>query len=1038
MAKKFVLAIQDLNGNRLCTLQDSTIEQNGAAHDISISKETMGWKEIQFTISCKDADGNDNYRWDYLKNENLVHLWEDNYRDVYCIKVPKEIHEASKMQIVVACNHISEELKTKNLYKYFDDDNGIDNCENLIRAALKGSGWKLIACDTFLESDGVTEKVRSYSCDTKTGSFNMINEICALFDARPIFHGYDRTVEIKAKSNTDGYMEVLFGKNADKIHRTPDSSNIVTRLYVEGEYGDFGYVGIDEVNPTGLPFILNFDYYKELGLFTDEHQAIVDKYLIDYKTTRDAISTDTAENLKKERELTDLIGEFSQALYTVADGEIVEDSLIKGFNTANSDATIHDDDLIVVVQEDGKYEYIEYQIGAPLQCVYAIKFVPAITGSLAALEDIIKASEKSKETYLEKLNKFLRKNNADEIAIEDLYTIYGTDDLNIVGNEDFDLSGIEEEIYKNKTVLEYVSSIGKSINSIEDNEKLKNDSMLNAIQLMKDIDALNITIAQNQDLLDTINDDFAIAMGTMLRDGYYSDTNYVPGQEQSLQNDSVEISKQLAYPKNKYDINILNLSRLDKYADEEFKLAQAIRIYDDSIKINDHGIVSKIIIYPDNPKKDNVQVETDLLNIGNKTFASILERVTQLAEQVRINKDVYKRAAVISKEGMFDTEMLQGSIDVMRTQLLSSASNWKTDEKGNVLFESLDGLSAMMLCGNGFMIANSKTESGAWDWSTFGTGDGFSADMITTGFLSASRIEAGTITVEHLESEVGKNLDISSNESITMVAGKIDEMDETVRLAEQKMTPEGICTMVQESSGTENDIAKTIISADSIKDYVITEDNISEHVMTAEEIVDTVKSDDEVSTAIQESGKIAWIIQDGEDSSTMTLTDDAVNVISESINLNASEQFNVLVGDVNDVYTKQEATSEKISWIIESGESSSEMVLTEDMLNATARDINLKVNNEFNVIAENQKWFTFNKDGLIICRPAYIDEETGETVPTSIWSTVTDETGYHIRNATVPGYVGSFYKDRLKVDTIEMGDTLIRKMDDGGIAFFGM
>ena len=271
----------------------------------------MGWKEIQFTISCKDADGNDNYRWDYLKNENLVHLWEDDYRDVYCIKVPKEIHEASKMQIVVACNHISEELKTKNLYKYFDDDNGIDNCENLIRAALKGSGWKLIACDTFLESDGVTEKVRSYSCDTKTGSFNMINEICALFDARPIFHGYDRTVEIRAKSNTDGYMEVLFGKNADKIHRTLDSSNIVTRLYVEGEYGDFGYVGIDEVNPTGLPFILNFDYYKELGLFTDEHQAIVDKYLIDYKTTRDAISTDTAENLKKERELTDLIGEFS-------------------------------------------------------------------------------------------------------------------------------------------------------------------------------------------------------------------------------------------------------------------------------------------------------------------------------------------------------------------------------------------------------------------------------------------------------------------------------------------------------------------------------------------------------------------------------------------------------------------------------------------------------------------------------------------------------------------------------------------------------
>lgn len=84
-------------------------------------------------------------------------------------------------------------------------------------------------------------------------------------------------------------------------------------------------------------------------------------------------------------------------------------------------------------------------------------------------------------------------------------------------------------------------------------------------------------------------------------------------------------------------------------------------------------------------------------------------------------------------------------------------------------------------------------------------------------------------------------------------------------------------------------------------------------------------------------------------------------------------------------------------------------------------------------------WFTFdNNDGLIIQKPAWTDEN-GVEHPASIWSTVTDETGYHIRNATVPGgNVASFYKDRLKVDTIEIGDTLVRKMDDGGVAFFGM
>lgn len=51
-----------------------------------------------------------------------------------------------------------------------------------------------------------------------------------------------------------------------------DTNGIVTRLYVEGEYGDHGYVGIDDVNPTGLPYLMNFDYFRQLGLFTAEHE----------------------------------------------------------------------------------------------------------------------------------------------------------------------------------------------------------------------------------------------------------------------------------------------------------------------------------------------------------------------------------------------------------------------------------------------------------------------------------------------------------------------------------------------------------------------------------------------------------------------------------------------------------------------------------------------------------------------------------------------------------------------------------------------
>ena len=72
----------------------------------------------------------------------------------------------------------------------------------------------------------------------------------------------------------------------------------------------------------------------------------------------------------------------------------------------------------------------------------------------------------------------------------------------------------------------------------------------------------------------------------------------------------------------------------------------------------------------------------------------------------------------------------------------------------------------MKLCGEGFMIASVKTDDGQWDWRTFGTGEGFTADLIVTGFLSADRIQAGSITANHLSSDVGQSLNLTSNTSI--------------------------------------------------------------------------------------------------------------------------------------------------------------------------------------------------------------------------------------------------------------------------------
>lgn len=69
------------------------------------------------------------------------------------------------------------------------------------------------------------------------------------------------------------------------------------------------------------------------------------------------------------------------------------------------------------------------------------------------------------------------------------------------------------------------------------------------------------------------------------------------------------------------------------------------------------------------------------------------------------------------------------------------------------MFVAADESSAMTITGNGFAIADSKNEWGEWNWRTFGTGRGFTADEITTGFLSSDRIQANSIGSHKLDSQ---------------------------------------------------------------------------------------------------------------------------------------------------------------------------------------------------------------------------------------------------------------------------------------------
>ena len=201
--------------------------------------------------------------------------------------------------------------------------------------------------------------------------------------------------------------------------------------------------------------------------------------------------------------------------------------------------------------------------------------------------------------------------------------------------------------------------------------------------------------------------------------------------------DAIKVLDQMSRPARTYTVNRVAMSDVIGYDLNDFEVNTQVRIYDPKINVNDIVYVKKITKYLDTPWKDKVELTNESITLSGKSLDSILQRITSVASEMEARKDVFQRANALTKEGTILMDRLDGAIDVMKNRLLSSVSSWYTDDNGNIMFEAADGQSAMKLSGDGWMIANGKTEEGEWNWRTAATGQGITADAIVTGYLSA-------------------------------------------------------------------------------------------------------------------------------------------------------------------------------------------------------------------------------------------------------------------------------------------------------------
>lgn len=351
-------------------------------------------------------------------------------------------------------------------------------------------------------------------------------------------------------------LELNFAKNLTSVERKEDAADIVTRLYVEGEYADGGYVGIDDVNPTGLAFLLNFDYFRELGVFTEAHEQALQEYLLDIAAAK-ADSTSAASDLiTLDGRLNELWGSVDYILYTLNGGEVA--GHILGGDASEEQAELAAGDELTVLLADGTH-ITQYDLVFPENSEYVIKWITKTSGLIGGKEVAIEAKQQSIESW----NKQLAE---------------------------------EPDQAKQETIQEQIALLESGIQEIYEGTAESAGLyafMREAVDKAIERDVLNTQYESSMSGQAAIEQRFAEAMGDLLRDGYWSNTSYAPGQEELLFLEGQEIMEKLSKPSVTYTVTVLNLSGISGYEQEVFQPNMAVRLWDEALSLNDQAYVTK-------------------------------------------------------------------------------------------------------------------------------------------------------------------------------------------------------------------------------------------------------------------------------------------------------------------------------------------------------------------------------------------------------------------------------------------------------------
>lgn len=399
-SNKYTLYVYDYDSNSYVMLKDGDINAynehstflNGEAFGIKNVRNINGYKELSFNIPYQIVENNeliDNFRVPYCTEEYRVRLQIRDKIDDYIIKEITDGYSDDGLKFrQVNCWHYAFARLSQSGNQL--DFEYIDNAKNILTNVLNGSDWSVGTVETFFEDDNVTEKLRTLKANGNTNRYELIQQIAEIFSGFPKFNTISKTVDLFKDARVDKGIVFKYGKNIKSYSLTSTTKELATKIWVEGGESSSEIIYIDDVNPTGEPYILNFGFFIEKGLMTTTHITAYE----DFETNIAIINTNIKNTLAIIGSLqSDLVSKESTLEFKTTQKTSKESTVTALTNQRN------------VTQDSGERAALQAQIDALNAEISTLNSeISILEGEIATIESDIDLYTDNYVSYIESKN----------------------------------------------------------------------------------------------------------------------------------------------------------------------------------------------------------------------------------------------------------------------------------------------------------------------------------------------------------------------------------------------------------------------------------------------------------------------------------------------------------------------------------------------------------------------------------------------------------------------------------------------------------